>query len=389
MNTKSDINCDNFFRKFMFENIKYSIYIMNDDMEKWTINTCECNNIIFDKYNGLLCPSAPYMVMKLEKNKIKTLNGSSGTLIFNKNHIFGMLLREDIKTNDIKVLHASAIYRFLNEFLLTNKFCGVIGIVGKFCDIEFNTENGHMYGIVIEDTYNINYNNIINKPKRNNLQNGDIIYKINNISINKGYILDNNYGIPMDIQTYVGLTYKFRDGITLNILRLKEKSTDDYDEKKITINSRPLYTMKYVQLLNYNCTYSFAGFIFTELTESIIEEYATKNIIVKNVIDKYLHKYPYRDKDVSVVVVIKTDPCIFDTASDYKDFFPLKHNFENQYSIGILKKVNKKKITNLNNVKEYIDKYGITKLNFEFDDNFKIHILLEKNTLIKVYFPKK
>ena len=293
LNQSSSISIDNFTQLFNIPNSEYKINLLDNDsnsnnIPKWHNDNCYYQGIIFDRYTGFLCPHMPYVVMDLKKSTIKKLSSSSGSLVYNNKFILGMLVREDIITKKLKILHSSVIYRFLNEFIMTGKFNGLISVVGDFTECEFDLDNKHVHGLHIDNTYDINYNNVYNqvKTKRNNLKNGDIIYAINNIPIIDGCIFDKKYNIPIKFSTYVSLKYKIDDSIKLDILRLKPKTDDDYDKKTVNINARPLNTMKYIQLsdfssLNINSgnkkmSYEFAGFIFAELTESIIKEYRNK-----------------------------------------------------------------------------------------------------------------
>jgi len=404
------ITIDKFTQSFIINNPKYKINIYENNtnidntninnIKEWLTKELTYINIIFDKYTGFLCSQVPYIVMDAENLKGIKLDGFSGSLIYNDHHILGMLVREDIITKKLKILHSSAIYRFLNEFSITNKFDGLINIVGDFSECQFELNKNNICGLRIGNTYDINYNNVKNptKIKKSNLRNGDIIYMVNNYNIIDGCIIDPIYNIPINFFTYISLKYRSNDSIKLNLLRLKPKLEDDYDEKQLNINARPMKTMKYIQISNFfdyehmnnqknkKYYFEFAGFIFAELTESIINEYRKKNIILRNVIDKYMNQYKYRDKDISIIVIIHADSNIFDTASDYKDFFPLKYNSGNEHDIGILTKVNKKQITRLSDIKEYIDKQSLTKMNFEFNSEFKIHMIFERLTLIKIYF---
>ena len=406
----SEITLNNFIQSFLITNPKYNITMFSDidnpnNSNYLLTKELVCENIIFEKYNGFLCPPAPYVVMNTDNLKEFKLEGLSGSLIYNNQHILGMIAMKDLNTGRLKILHASAIYRFISEFADKNKFRGLTTIVGNFTECQFDNNNENTHGLCVENTYDINYNNNIYhtiKTAKNNIKKGDIIYMVNNYPLMEGCVIDPVYGIPINFATFISLKYKSGDLINLTLFRLKKKSDDDYDNKKINVIARPIQTMKYLQISNYSdhiyadiddkkkmYYYEFAGFTFVELTESLINDYKNKNIILRNIIENYLTLNKYRDKDISVVVAISANPSMFDTASDYKDFFPLKHNYGNEFDIGILKKINEKPINKLYDIKTYINKQSLTKMNFEFNNEFKIHMVFDKLTLLKIFFPDK
>jgi hypothetical protein len=298
-----------------------------------------------------------------------------------------------IENSKLKVIPSVTIMRFIDEIRLTNRFNGICTIVGKFtkCDFEL-TENNKQYGVLIEDNYDINYNNYDYKDKHSymNPRKNDIIVKIEDSEITKtGKIYDKCTGVELDFQTYLALNFTCGDTVSMTILRCNKKRNDDYKEKKIVIRARPIESMKYVQITFNGLIVDYKGFLFIEMSEDIILNYYNLGIDIGQFLDKYLIVTPYRNEQEHIVVLIDIDKNriskknldIVNTTG-----LPLMNKTEKYYMIPILKKINKKRIFNLKDLKQSLSQEEDRIFRFAMCDLSRVKILdkhVEKELEIK------
>lgn len=396
INIQSSLNDDDFKNDFFYNNINFSTDMnvnkndMTCDINSINMNNgdslnipCDITNIIFCKKHSFNIPEIPIVMLHIDEKYINEICGLSGSLVSNNKRILGILLEYDTIDNKLNILHSSMINRFIDEFKKTSRICGLVSIIGDFKIIQFkDNKNQISNGIFVNDTYDIKYNkNVYTKNTTTSayLQKNDIILKINDLSFNNdGYILDMNYGIPMNLTSYISLKYKCDDIIDIEILR--KKNNNEYKNKKIEIKARPIDTMKYVSLCNikYMNTkeltknndywYEFNGLTFMEIDEYTVSLYKKQNMNIKNIINKYINNKNtvFRDKNEKIVVLININDEAIDTANEYKYFFPFKKINENDdnYDICIIEKVyegntkNSKKISTLGELKNLLDQYS-------------------------------
>jgi hypothetical protein len=328
--------------------------------------SCKLNKIDIDNKNSFTMPKVLYIDITVENNnfyKNDELGGISGSFLKCNNKILGMVSNIIMGTNIISILHSSNILRFLNEFKQTNNFyglCGIGGILG-FYEVELEDRKKQKVYIV-KDSNNINYNdNSIKKvsKNRNNLKNNDIIYGLNGIEFDiNGMLFDKKINSILPLQTYIALNYNFGMIIPLNIYRLNSKG-NDHEKKIITINTRPISTMRYIPIKSDNIFYKFKGLVFVEITEELIETYSKNNINFVNPILDIVLSSSYRNNNEKLIMIISTDRSNLDVdyLTSYDEIgFPFKNKQKNYYNIYILDKINNKKVKNIHNINKYFNK---------------------------------
>ena len=327
---------------------------------------CVLNKVDLDNKNSFTMPKMLYIDSIVENDDFYTndeLGGISGSFLVCDNKILGMVSNIILGTKIISILHSSNILRFLSEFKQTSNFYGLCGIGSllKFYEIELEDRKKQKV-YIIQDSNNINYNyNGIKKvlKNRNNLKNNDIIYGINGIEFDiNGRLFDKKINISIPLQTYIALNYNFGMSIPLNIYRLNNKGKD-HKNKKLTINTRPINTMRYIPIKSNDKFFTFKGLIFVEITEELIENYSKNNINFINPKLDELIRLSYRNSNEKLIMIISTDRSNLDV--DYLTIYdeigiPFKNRKKNYYDIYILDKINNKKIKTIDNISKYFSK---------------------------------
>ena len=264
----------------------------------------------------------------------------------------------DIQTKQFKVISSVCILRCLNEFFNTGKFNGLCNIIANisYCEFE-NDKNIKQYGLLINENYNIDYNNTSKNTSQ--IKINDVIVNIdhNNI-LENGNIYDNEFKCLVPYSVFVALHYKTNDRMTINLLR--ETNKDDLDEKTINIYTRSVNSAKYIPKFNVLNTYIYDeincdGIKFMTLSEDILDIYINNNIRLSNDILKHYEETPYRNSDQCIVFINDIDrnmaKKVLSKINDYN--LPLKL-INTQYTIPIVTKINKKPIVNMETLKSYI-----------------------------------
>ena len=162
---------------------------------------------------------------------------------------------------------------------------------------------------------------------------------------------------------------------------------DAYKEKKIKIKARPLYSLKYIQISFNNNLYNYNGLIFAELSEDIINNYMNVGIYIGLSVSNYYLNKPYRSDIEYLIVLIDIDKTVLsnDILSSVNEIgLPLIDN-NKMHSIPYIKKINKKKIHTLNELKQILDNNeneNIIQMNVH--NSNKIKIITKNNVIEKI-----
>lgn len=344
-----------------------------------------------DKLKSINIPIIPRYALKLDKkfNDICELSGLSGSLILNREEkIIGIV--SGIENSLINVVPACIIWRFLNEIKLSHSFSGLCSLVGKFTQCDFTKENSteNIYGYFVDHTYDINYNNYKYKLSNQigmNLKKGDIIIEINNIKMNdKWKIFDNKLNYGIDFRTYIALNFMCGDKIPLKIMRYKKNDPTDYDEKKIFILSRPLNSMRFIPISFNNNIITIDGFTFIELSEDIINTYMNMGVYIGKSFAEYYIINPYRNDNEYIIILLDVDKSSVDkTILEHINEFglPLINLRNNEYSMATITRVNKKKILNLDELKNILSSTNNITFQMSIDNSKKIKLMITNNKI--------
>ena len=340
-------------------------YCINKKLNRLNIN-CTIMELLDsqrDSTKSINMPIMPRYLVKLgrEFSDIDELSGLSGSIVINNenNKIIGIV--SAVENSLINVIPSGILLRFLNEIKLTNNFIGLCSLVGKFTECNFTKEdsNERVYGYIVDNTYDINYNNYGYKLQNQvymNLRKGDIIIEVNDIKLdNRFKLYDNQVKYNLDLTTYIALNFMCGEKIPIKIMRSKKNNPHDYKEKKIIIFSRPLHSMRYISLTFNNDIVNIEGFIFVELSEDIINNYMNMGIYIGKSFAEYYLINPYRNNNESVIILLDIDKTNID--NNIKNVineagFPLIHISERLYGMAMISKVNKKKINTISEFKE-------------------------------------
>lgn len=370
-------------------------YLKSNEFEFNDLNA-SVTEILLEKNNitSLNLPSIPLLSVRLSDDfsDISDLKGISGSLLINDKKVIGMV--SSIINSLVNIIPSYVIARFLNEIQLTGKFDGICTLVGNYtlCDFDDPTSRSHIFGMFIENTFDINYNNHYyyeNRASLMNLRKNDIIICVNDIILNeKGQIFDKVIGIAIDFRSYIALNYECGSSIPLTIMRPSNNNPDDYKKKKIFVKARPLNSMKYIPITFNNKTYNYHGLIFGEISEDIINNYSNNGIfIVTSFSDFYLNT-PYRNQNEYVVVLLDIDKSVIhnNILMKMNDIgLPLINKKDRTYIMPIISKINKKKITSLEDLRSILDKEEEVKINLNINNNeSQINIICNKFSIIKI-----
>lgn len=390
LNINADVKDVNYIKdiKDITENLSMGINNINPELIVQTVNIskyidknkfsilqikCLYNEVTFQTLESINMPSMPFITVRLKDkfNDNFIIDGISGSLVIdgsgngNDSRILGIV--SNITNSIIQIIPNAIINRFLKEIKENNEFNGLCTLVGKFTTCNFNNDaREQINGIFVDDAYNINYNNYNYKEKKNekgmNLKNGDIILNIEGKPIDeRGHIYDNNLQLSIYFTTFIALNYLCGMLIQLKVMRRTKirENDNDYKEKTILIKARPLHSMKYIQNVFNGKTFTYNGLVFGEISEDIINNYIKVGIYIGNSLQEYYLKNPYRNEDERVVVLLdinrKQMKGEITNAIDHLKL-PLINTINKNYSIPIVSKVNKKKITSLNDMIDILKK---------------------------------
>ena len=347
---------------------------------------CKVTNVKIHNIEHPTMPPLPWIEIIVKDNSIyndKKLSGLSGSSIFSNNKIIGILSSSKINSKQITLIPGIIVYRFISEFIKTNKYSGLCNIIAKVANCEIETEGKKYNGISIDDDYNINYNKGINVKNRRNLQKNDIIYKINNKQFkkSKGKILlyDDNLSTNIPISTYIALNYMAGDKLDLKIYRPNGAT------ENLKINARSVKTATYLQIVHNYSYYNCNGMIFVELSQYMIDCYICSDIKLCNLLYKYILETPYRDNNDKIIVlidIIENEIPEKRLAEMKKINLPLIQIFKKDYDLMILQKINNNKINDLSDIKKALKKSKNILCMESTNKNIKIRI--EENKIKQI-----
>ncbi len=365
-------------------------------------------NVTFENQQSFNMPRMPYIYAKSnellkDKYDYSELKGISGSIVFDeKNNIMG-IISSITDEGLLSIVPSVTICRFIEEFIETHIFNGLCDIISKLalCCIDIGQCDGResKFSYLVEDNYGINYNTYTTMAYkgtiRSNLKDGDLICKINNNTFDSdGYVYYDQTDCRVPLSTYVALNYKCSESIPLTILRNNNKK-EGYAEKNININSRPVWTTKYIADVFSNYYYNYNGLIFMELTEELIDHYDNHSIILVGSIEKYYQIRPYRnsnDKVIVLVDIIRNNMSDNENSTFDEIGLPLINidNKNNTYSLLVLKKINGKKVPTMRELKYLLnDNPKKTNILFEQSENIKISLSYIENKFDSMKYIKK
>jgi hypothetical protein len=312
------------------------------------------DNISFENMNCFIMPKLPYIKCKIFKSSddmISLLKGLSGSLVKNNDGVIcGMLSEYNIEHDLITITPTILIKHFLHEYLNCGDYNGIVSLLVDHSMMDFEHENEQYIGATINKKYAL----------KNNLKEDDIIIKLNDKSFNSdGTIYDNNLDQNIDLETYIAINFTKNDKINLTILReIKNKWT----QKQIEHILFAIQDYKTIPINHNNKFIINNGFVFTELTENIIEFYRNHNIYIGgDVLDEYANNMYTGNKIVVLINIINNQ---FNQLIDIKLPLVPNNNCKNEYYLCIIDNLNNKKINNLNDLSKNIN---------DHKNNFKLH----------------
>lgn len=329
-----------------------------------SINSTQCNVNEIDfinmvSFNDPVLPRIMLSPAKLTKrNKKISLNMP---LISTEQHtIKGIVSHIDSKNNIITVIPSITIVRFLREYINTGCYHGLCNIIAKTSLQQLTNKitKTKTYRIKVNNNYKINYNNNMYNPYQKpgqNLKKGDVIYKINNKSLDiNETIYDDRTKSRLPLESYIALSYYSGNNIPLTILRQNKNNKNNINktmDKLINIRSRPVNTAKYLQFRNKTLKkYIFSGLIFTELNEHMVIQHG-ETLVGKSF--DYFYETPFRNKPKKIVVIhslTKNAPKHFKTLG-----LPVIKPTNKTNIIPIVSTINNKKVHSLHELAELLN----------------------------------
>lgn len=343
--------------------------------------------ITFEKYSSFNMPELPYFkctIKDLSDDKLTILKGLSGIQCQHNDKIIGMLINYSKDDNCIKIIPSSIIRLFINEYMIKHTYDGITGIMLKYDITEINHNNNKYNGIIVDSTYNIKYEEPIKK--------NDIIIKINQKNITKdGFIFDDKLRLDIPFETYISMNFMSDSNIQMNIMR-RDSKNETFKEIIANIKVQPLYKIRTIPINHNNIFFTIDGFVFTELTENIIEFYRNHNIIIAgDIMEKYaIDSFgPIDQSKVVVLVNVINSEFNKNNVELIRNIgLPLikKNNTKNQYYMCILETINKQKVNKLSDIEKNISEKNIFKMGI--DKNIKLSVNFTKTNLSITYIGK-
>ncbi|CAH6421423.1 Hypothetical protein KVN_LOCUS258 [uncultured virus] len=390
------INLDTFESKFPNRSDKLKLLVYKIIKKKKIIDHniqlnfryLECNNeeVNFVKQCSFNMPLIPILSINL-RTIISELDGISGSCIYDENDkIVGIVSNINNKTNLISLIPSILIKRFLKEYIINNRFCGLCDIISElnFCDINIGTEK--FCGYLVKNNYGINYNKYSHGNKDTigfNLKKNDIIISVNNIQINKDGKLwheEIQYFVPLS--TYMALSFFCGDLIQLKLYR---SNNNNYEYKEIKLKNRPVSTARFIPISLNNKIVEYNGLIFMEVSEELINICEVNDIHLSGDLLFKLINQPFRNNYQNLVVLVdivesKFDPEIL---KEFKkcNLSLINSSFKHP-NLCILSKINKKIVTDIHKTEKILKNSNRSIMYLNFDKKKKMRIVFEDNKLL-------
>lgn len=284
--------------------------ILNDKEFQYVLQ-----NIVNEKYFSIFLPEIP--LIKIIQND----NALENKIVFYKDKLIGIFI------DKFTIIPIIVLFNIIKNLILNN---GIYVLNNKinFDILETidNENKSQNFFLSLNDSISINCNN-----KKFKLSEGDIIFNINGNNFNKnGKIYSDKLNLHLSINTY--LMINGSNLIDINFLP-KSKKRDDVNInciylKHIIINL-PIFNQSELKIpiIDEDKIYKYNNLEFKILTEKLMENYLDCPLGKKHFDNNHLSKYKY---------VVLTN-----------------HSSKQLY---ILKKISNKKIENIEQMIEYINK---------------------------------
>jgi hypothetical protein len=297
------------------------------------------NKLDLNSFSG-----APVMIMKKEKENN------------NKKEIVGIVSFCIEET--ISLISSMCVVRFLKEYIQNNSIIGICIPVCEFKPCDITTTESTESGLLIGETYGINYNNFIYDIKKKcvaYINSGDIITHIESNPLNQdGLIYCSKSHLLMPITTYIMLNYFVGDIIQITVLKFKEV-LKTYETTKISLRARPLSSIIKIPYISPNNYYIYKNMVFTELSEELCKRTVVTD---KKNYNNMLEKIDYYDNDSESRTIILADILYLKMSNAEIKFFTNNKIYSKSFKLvdkyPIITKINRKKIYNLLQMKSYI-----------------------------------
>ena len=184
------------------------------------------------------------------------------------------------------------------------------------------------------------------------------------------------------------MNFKTDDRVTMNLMR-KDTKNDDYKETIVNVKTLPLCKIRTIQITHDNRYSTINGFVFTELTENIIEFYRNHNIQISgDLLERYaIDSFGSVDQPRPIVLINIINS---EFSKQHIDLvrrigLPLlkKKNTKNEYYLCILDTINKQRVTRLADIDGLLSDKN--KLRFAIDRSIKLVVNFTKTNLSITY----
>ena len=283
-----DVSCDQFNRNLDTNDCKLNFIDFDGESKILSSYDCAVTELMFEKWNCFNMPKMPGLkIDPLDEEfwEVEFNIGLEGALLQQDDDIKGMLFK--IYDGDYIAIPSVSILRFINEFTKNGKFKGLCNYTGEF-EYEENT-----------NSYVITKHRNLNK-KSDNIKKGSRLIGIGEkVFDESGNIFDETCGMPIPLDTYIGLNYTDNELISFQL--------GDRTEKIILLEALSKYRI--IPIEHNHQVYSINGFYFMELSEDLLELYRLDGKYLKGGWLKHITDVPYNKtmKRIYVCVFIDKD----------------------------------------------------------------------------------
>jgi hypothetical protein len=268
-----------------------------------------------------LAPKIPMIVVEIGiRDRPIDLHGLSGAPLLNSDGIpIGIISNG---TDSIYCIPMSVICKFIHELKS--------GQEHKLSSILLGTN-------VVESTYShkkITCHQITNAfelsydgkgKKKFKFKDCDIIYKINDIGFEEdGTIYNNDIGYPLELYTYFMFESLQNKIIKLEMFRMNDSG--EYKETSQYLHAKSIESLYNIYMCDTNNYYRWKNYLFTEVSEELIGELLSENLISAT----FLENKTMKDENGKLVIMISDK------------------------SVNLIEKIGNKKINSLNDIKKIL-----------------------------------
>lgn len=343
-------------------------YLKGEQIAWINTNVLDANElqhkVIFPEYIGYnlsnisseLYPKIPVIEIAIPLNVDQSYFGLSGSLLQSENNVMGQLSFHNTRTNAFIVIPGYCLELFLKMVINSQKikcFCFTTNVC-EFID----NKTGH----IITSNNNIKY-------KSNN---SSIRFKINDIieSIDGNSFDDKGNLYSEKINTYVPLdTFILLENNESYEFKYHVERNDNYTETIKNVN--PVILQDYIKIdLEYSDSIiRYNGLVIAEMSEQLLKYYTDKGIRIGGYIDEFYNDCYGMDK---IIVIVNIDNQ--NASNKFYDIYkriglPLVKGID-EYYIPVITKINKNKISNINDLQLELRKSDpVFKLEFRKDSS--------------------